>query len=155
MKLRVKLFYIVPAVLMIALIAFMWIFMFFDPQLPAQKSVEAVEEFFTADNEPERVTLERFTSDIAPEKRSGNDLVTMLQDSAVRVVLALLGKNSRIIRFEEPEFSGEHTARVRGTAVIPGTPERAEQHLNFAVQVNFIAGIGCEAMFPEFDAAAK
>ena len=157
MKLHIKLFYIVPAALMIVLIALMWLFMVFDPPLPVQKkSAETLsEEFFADGNEPEKVILERFTSDIAPENSGANDLVAMLQDSAAKVVLSLLGKNSRIIRFEEIEFSGERTARLRGTAVIPGDSENSEQYLNFSVQVNFIAGIGCEAMFPEFDAAVK
>jgi hypothetical protein len=158
MKLRVKLLYFITFTIFIMAIAALSVLSFMKPGKNRGKILDlSTAAIFKDWNKEQLPTVkERHTSLLADDPASAtaranyDELSNRIFKTADKIIISVLPPGSVFVPENTLKLHSGNCAEVSGTAAVPGSSQRAEQHFFCKVKVYFLPDGSCEAAFPEF-----
>jgi len=158
MKLRVKLLYFIIFTIFIIAVAALSVLSFMKPGKNRNRildlSTTAIFKGWSKEQSP--TVRKRYTSLLADDPSSAaaragyDELSRRIFKTADKIIISVLPPGSVFVPDNTLKLYSGNCAEVSGTAAVPGSSQRAEQHFYCKVKVYFLPDGSCEAAFPEF-----
>lgn len=158
MKFRVKMLYLVTFMMFILAVAALSVLTFMPPARKtwSLRELPAIPVFKDWAKPQPGIQLQRHTALLADDPASAagrpgyDELSERIFKTAGTVISAVLPPGSAFIPDNTLNLRNGNCAEVTGTAAVPGSSTRTEQHFRCRVKVYFLPNGSCEAAFPEF-----